>query len=272
MSRGFFENDFFNSYYYANIIDNVLSGDLELIGFISNYKEAYGMSLFLPFQKFSAFHCFIAYIVSEFFIDDMNEYDKKEFEAHLHNPPLRKLYAEWPLRNYDLDYSFKEFLGNKTPVTWEDIEDYHDELHITGYLEELFTKIADEVFYLLFNNRELLMRFNYLMSQYTSSITIEGLDEEDKSLFKKDGVLKRSYVPKWVKNAVYFRDRGRCCNCNKDLTSLVNIVNKGHYDHIIPLDLGGLNDVTNFQLLCEQCNQEKGKSEIYTSDIYEKWF
>lgn len=30
-----------------------------------------------------------------------------------------------------------------------------------------------------------------------------------------------------------------------------------HRDHIIPLDLGGTNDIRNIQLLCPPCNGEK---------------
>ena len=30
-----------------------------------------------------------------------------------------------------------------------------------------------------------------------------------------------------------------------------------HFDHIIPLEKGGTNDPTNFQLLCANCNLTK---------------
>ena len=47
--------------------------------------------------------------------------------------------------------------------------------------------------------------------------------------------------------------------------------NKVHYDHIVPLDQGGINDVSNIQLLCEKCNLTKGTKSI-TNNIYQNWF
>ena len=268
----YFNNDHYNSYYYANIIDNILTDDIELIGFISQFHEAYGTSVLKSFEKTTAFHAFIALNIRNFFLDDMSEHDEKEYKISLVNPPLGPLYAEWPLKNYGLDFSFAEFIEDKEEITWEDIEAYHDDLHLIGYLEELFDKIAEEVFYLLFNNRDLLTRFNLIMARYVSDITLDSLEEDEEYLFLRDGRLKRTELPEWVKNAVFFRDRGHCCGCKKDVSSLLNLSEQKHYDHIVPLAEGGLNDITNIQLLCKECNLSKSNKEIYTSRLYEKWY
>ena len=36
--------------------------------------------------------------------------------------------------------------------------------------------------------------------------------------------------------------------------------------------LGGINDVTNIQLLCEACNLSKGKKALPVSNLYEPWY
>lgn len=142
----FFENRYFNTYYYSNIVDNILTGDLELLGFISNFFADEGAIFHLakPFQKTSAFHCFIQHIVWEFFEEDMGEYDPKNFG--------RTPYADLALKQFGMgDYTFKDFIRDKgaPSISYDDVEAYHDELRLTGTLEELYEKIAVEVFYVL---------------------------------------------------------------------------------------------------------------------------
>jgi 5-methylcytosine-specific restriction endonuclease McrA len=92
------------------------------------------------------------------------------------------------------------------------------------------------------------------------------------AFFARSGVLRRVHIPEWVKRAVYFRDRGRCVFCRQDLSGLVKIHSNKHYDHVVSLADGGLNDVTNIQLLCEGCNIKKSAGEPLTSDVYEAWY
>jgi hypothetical protein len=68
--------------------------------------------------------------------------------------------------------------------------------------------------------------------------------------FEKSSSVHRSVIPDDVKMFVWRRDEGRCVKCggNENL----------EYDHIIPVSKGGSNTERNLQLLCEQCNREKG--------------
>lgn len=52
---------------------------------------------------------------------------------------------------------------------------------------------------------------------------------------------------------LYQRQKGRCACCTKKLG------NAFHRDHILALINGGMNDISNIQLLCPSCNLRKGR-------------
>jgi len=64
------------------------------------------------------------------------------------------------------------------------------------------------------------------------------------------GERNSRHIPQDVKIAVSVRDGGRCRNCDS--------VDDLHYDHVIPWSRGGVNTVSNIQLLCGRCNRAKG--------------
>lgn len=273
-NKNTFNHHYYNTYYYANIIERILRGDqVELLGFINNFFEISAYSFLQPFQKKTAMHSFISITIMDFFLEDMYDYDEhvfKSYRSKLHHVPL--LYAEKVMREYDLhDYVGEPLLAEEN-LSYEEIEAYHEDILLAGYIEECVDRITEEVFYILFNNRNLLANFNLWVSYRILESPPEQRGDEELPYFTAKGLVKRVSIPTWAKKAVYFRDRGRCCNCNKDLSNTLSIQNKQHYDHIVPLKLGGINDVSNLQLLCDSCNQSKGGIEIYTSRIYEKWF
>src|SRR5436853_3004298 len=91
-------------------------------------------------------------------------------------------------------------------------------------------------------------------------------------LLEKDGKIKRcTYFPEWrVQRSVFLRDKGCCAVCLKDLSGLLKTVYHDAIDHIVPLNLGGTNDITNFQLICQDCNLKKLGHTIVTSEYYPK--
>jgi hypothetical protein len=272
----YFSHKYFNTYYYANIISNILSQDIELIGFISNFFSDAEMiyELAIPFQKDSAFHCLIKYMIGEFFENDMDDYDQIVFKSgDLHRNPAGLLYVERALMEYGLDdYLFKDFVIDKPLTNYSVVEAYRDDLILTGRLEELYDKIANEVFYIMFNNREALLQFNFIVASHMDVDIGEVDDIQKRRLFNRQGHLKRVRIPDWCKKAVFFRDRGKCCLCQKDLSGTLRIDSGKQFDHIVPLAKGGLNDVSNIQLLCSACNNKKNKHEIITSQAYESWY
>lgn len=124
---------------------------------------------------------------------------------------------------------------------------------VEGVYYETISFIAMEVEYILFQNRDFLLRFN----------------EQQAVAFEKDK-RTRTYIPEWVKRAILFRDKGCCVFCKKDLTGLYTLLddNEKHFDHIVPLNLGGINDVCNIQLSCKKCNLKKSDT-IKTSKLYQ---
>ncbi|MFH1735263.1 MAG: HNH endonuclease signature motif containing protein, partial [bacterium] len=146
--------------------------------------------------------------------------------------------------------------------------DYCKELHET-ISEKILSSITDETFTLLFGNRRFLLEFNLIISQIIKQLK----KDEYPGLLHKDGVIHRcSYWPKWVGSGVFFRDRGRCAICQKDLTGLLVSGVEKALDHIVPLKLGGTNEIINLQLLCPVCNGKKGGTKILTSDNYPLYF
>jgi hypothetical protein len=130
----------------------------------------------------------------------------------------------------------------------------------------LFNHMSDEVFHILFSNRNFLLKFNKLVSE-----TVKQIDYPYEFLTKK-GTIRRKAIPKWLQNSIYHRDKGRCVFCNTDLTGMVNILTSKNFDHIVPLDFYGTNDPCNMQLACERCNKRKSNREASTSFKYQPWW
>ncbi len=268
MNQYSFRHNYFNTYYYSNIISNILDADFEVLGFIDSFfnDEHAIHHLARPFEKESALHAFIFHVIHNFFDEDMCSYDERNFQS--------SLYADIVLKQFGInDYSLEDVIGERKPLLYSDVEEYHDELRLSGTLEELFHKITNEVFYLLFNNRDVLLRYNRMVAQHMDFEYNKTIEDPDiRKYFNNTGFLRRVRIPEWIKRAVFFRDRGKCCLCLKDLSGLLTPATDCHYDHIVPLAQGGLNDVTNLQLLCSSCNLKKNKHYIATSDYYEAWY
>jgi len=62
--------------------------------------------------------------------------------------------------------------------------------------------------------------------------------------------VQRETISDAVKHHIWVRDEGRCVNCGSP-TEL-------QFDHVIPLAMGGSNELANLQLLCAVCNRRKG--------------
>ncbi|WP_139061120.1 HNH endonuclease [Enterobacter asburiae] len=156
------------------------------------------------------------------------------------------------LNLYNADYALKEkYRGDNYPH------------YLMKKLEiSVFDKLTNEVFTLLYQDREFLRGFNLHAATYTKGLSLQQYPK----FLKRDGVfIRNERWCTWLRKGLFFRDKGRCAVCTSDLTGLFSTGHKLAIDHIIPLALGGNNDPTNLQILCSSCNGKKGGGNIHTS-------
>lgn len=276
MRTSSFEMNYYNTYYFANVIHNVVMNSFDYLKNIDDFYQI-GLTIPIKFSKDSNLHEFIRFVIEGIFhenlLEECNAIDDNKLMV---NPTtIKPFWINHALRENGYTHiSFQEWLQkNQHTSTFADdsVHSYvYDYLYDTYY--ELLRKLAIEVFHILFLNREFLLKFNRLISVH---ISFQRVDEDNgfvSGKLKRDGVLYRAGIPAWVKDAVFFRDRGHCVFCNSNLTNLVSRLTVKNFDHMIPLNLSGGNDVSNIQLTCEACNLEKSGSVGGTSKTYELWY
>ena len=267
---------YYDTYYYCNIVQNILGNQPDyLVTMHSLFEDERTVFFAAPWQKWTALHRFVAQCVNGLFFEDLELYADKPLAFG------KQMGARF--QNYSIDHlTMAEFLADRQrPASGLDQDDAYEyllELGFVGNLETLIERIADEVFFVMFLNREALARLNSWIAGYVGQVTAEDLVSVDPAVaeqsvhFKSAGQLKRKKPPRWVKEAVFYRDRGHCAQCGGDLTNISYVGADDHYDHIVPLAEGGLNDVTNIQLLCSGCNLKKGSRAIPVSRLYQRWY
>ncbi|PDZ28248.1 HNH endonuclease [Bacillus toyonensis] len=131
---------------------------------------------------------------------------------------------------------------------------------------EIDELIIHSAFQIIFLDRKFLHDFHLELVDFIEDY-IDEIQEAYPENVTKKGRIKRTHFPKWLTNAVFYRDKGTCTICRCDLSNLIRTQNTIHIDHIVPLDVFGSNDASNFQLLCETCNTSKGARSTETSSI-----
>lgn len=67
-----FEMNYYNTYYFANIIDNVIKDGFEYLRKISEFFESY-MYLSNKFERYSLLHQFIKFVIDDLFYESIDE-------------------------------------------------------------------------------------------------------------------------------------------------------------------------------------------------------
>lgn len=267
---------YYNVYYYCNIIDNLLHYFTEDINWVTTgaqFTEPFFEGKVEDFPKYSALHQFCDFAVRVLMQEDaelsLDKIEEKYNSLQSESDKAKRLRMAF---NYDREHvgyclevdHLLAISGKKCETFFEYllsanfdymIDSYVDFVTFNGDVDEAVEQLSKELFYILFQNREFLQRFNY----YLASANPER--------------IKRCNIPAWVKRAVMHRERGKCAFCRSELSGLIDCEDTAsvHYDHIVPLKEGGLNDVSNIQLLCRKCNLEKS-AHIGTSEIYKDWY
>lgn len=181
---------------------------------------------------------------------------------------------EWETSHMDHDYIIDTY-GPCIMAAGCEIPDWFNKGEIGDHvwelddiLESVSEIITEATFHILYADRDFLFTFSRFVGDF-----IKDFDRLKSMVFRKKGIVKRPpYLPKWLRNAVFHRDKGRCQICTKDLTGLLRPEFDIHLDHMLPLEQSGTNDPTNFQLLCESCNTSKGKKVVVEKQlVYTYW-
>ncbi|AWC93601.1 TPA: HNH endonuclease [Morganella morganii subsp. morganii] len=276
----FEEYKHYESYYFCNVIKNILNDQLSYVRGLNDYYGDGNSAVFnIAFPKWSHFHNFIEFIfdaIYDEFFYNINYYS--QLEKHKNYDGREN---SWP-ENFtvhitsfnNIHKSYLQYLKNINVVlsksTVSEFERFLDVFYRSEEFQEYKEKTTKEVFYILFGNRLILQTYNEMIAEVRRSDWDSAY--YDVKFTTKNGYLKRVAIPKWVQKAVYYRDKGRCVFCKKDLTGLINIYNKSNYDHIVPLAIFGINDVSNIQLLCESCNKKKNSNNCESSNDYFPWY
>ncbi len=272
MRSELFHMEYYETYYFTNIVHNVMKDPTPYLRGLDGFFGDLNYKRFLaPFPRFSALHGYIEFIISNTLFEEFAgvELDNKTKQPHA------KLWVNVALAKHGIAHEpFANWLAKnnlaREDACEDDIGDYYRELYDEGPLEAFLERMIDEVFFLLFFNRAFLIALHQMIANEISEVDCVEPDEE--RWFRKPGGLKRSRIPTWARRAVFYRDRGACAVCHRDISNLVSLRSEKHLDHIVPLARGGINDVTNLQLLCSGCNQAKKDGDPKTSSRYERWY
>lgn len=281
-----------DTYWYTQIVFRTLTDDQFAFG--RTLHEFFGEHnyprLIGSFPRWSLLHDYILFTLLQVEYEQMpRSIDDDFLRWHEENwgPPAfaTPIEAQCAQRNIAVT-PFPDWLKGEGIALGDADEDsfheYHEALgdfgvfegkrYVAGPRGALYERLTDEVFFLAFMNRHLLLALHVHASEHIEELRIDEVDEEFVDRLRRDGVLKRTHIPAWARQAVFFRDRGRCVFCNSDLSNLTSLQNDDNFDHIVPLASGGANDVTNLQLLCSACNKEKSATPGRTSGSVERWY
>lgn len=226
-----------------------------------DWSEDYIQETYARFSQISLLHHYIFATIAV--------YHRRMFRKETDLWEIEDIYSvEGWLEEYSIPFQPFDEWHSMHPDIDESHQFYQWFLSQEDSFDLLWEKLTDEAFHLVFANRQLLLAFN----QSVADFVMGGRAAISPKYLAPDGGLRRQPIPRWARDAVFFRDHGRCVLCGADLSGLLSTDRSVHIDHMVPLASWGANDPTNLQLLCESCNLKKGSGAPVTSRRYPSWW
>ena len=276
-----YEFNFCATYYYAEIVQktinnydpsNYLSEVSRFFDLIDTLFENMDYEKLIKPHKRTLLHDFIDLIIQKDLNDQLFIHITDDLRCNIYNKnnPISLYCSEYEIDFLDLSDQVDEDNNFQNDEVWEIWNNYCYESIPHEIFPILIPKISIGVFETLFGNRVFLKNFNILLSKKIKEIPF---CEDNYDILKSDGVLHRcTYWPIWLKDALFFREKGKCAICSCDLSGLLNTDTKPNIDHIVPLALSGTNDPTNFQWICFKCNNEKLGHTVTTTNRFNPYW
>lgn len=214
--------------------------------FVNYSEDIFLLNIHKP-NKYSLLHIFLENISYESLEEALTSIDPSEMIEEINH--------------------FMNYTGIPTPNWFSDIDNPKYKNKLMKIAEKVAHNEAKAAFEILFRDKEFLLDFQLRIKK-----VVDNNLDKNLPLFNKNGNIKRARIPEWLKKAIFFRDKGKCQLCGKDISGLSNHYNELNYDHLLPLGAGGTNDSTNYILLCRECNQKKKVKVIKFENKEEFWF
>ncbi|GGQ58835.1 hypothetical protein GCM10010267_22580 [Streptomyces griseorubens] len=284
------EHQYLYTYRIADRVQELAENHTAHSGDLESLTADFGIAEFIrPWQPDSALHKFIRYAADDLMESDNSGTVKMPFWDRSRNlrwtVPIELALTSYGLQD-DIRFTLAnipqiyETIGNTTyardaPEVSDACFDHFQSVRLTQPYMDFLRQVSEEVFFVMFTNRGTLQKLHEYLAYYVTENDYAYVFAEHPALagfYTKSGRLQRRNPPKWARRAVFFRDRGMCTACRRDISGLLDPLGAENYDHIVPLAVGGLNDVTNLQLLCRTCNSKKSDRREAPSKSYRRWY
>lgn len=294
-NREFRNVSYHRTYYWSSLIEGVLHNHF---AYLRNLESLFGERGILrfcePYSRDTALHQFARFCIDETFHEDLGASSVELWQAPTgdeagdYRDPDKVLPVEAALLDLGIDYGRTScellrdagsYSSRQPDTNLRFYENFWEDLYPSEAYGQLLCDLAEDVFFIMFLNRSALAALNEMAAVYLKNYDyepeVEGLgiglvkhEAKDHTVTR----LERRKPPVWARNAVRYRDRDHCGSCGREMGMRWNRDDPSHFDHIVPLARGGLNDVTNLQLLCQSCNLEAGSQPKTPRENHQRWY